>query len=103
MNIVVNRQACCAQDDQLGPLSIELVLSDECTVEELALMIIRKRFLQFSSSHSVMAVHSGNRNIFNIPSQIGINMNTEFFVPLNDLAKSYITKNEIDCTWLENL
>ena len=52
MKIRVIRQACCAADDQVGPLDAEYVLADTATLAELADQIRTSRFLQFSSTHN---------------------------------------------------
>lgn len=54
MKIEVNREACSAQDDQLGPLSMAYELPDRCSVEDLLRVVIASRFLQFSSTHTAM-------------------------------------------------
>jgi len=52
MNITVHRQACCSQDDQIGPLEIKYSIEVDSTFSLLVDEIIKSRFLQFSSSHN---------------------------------------------------
>jgi hypothetical protein len=54
MKIQVLREACCAQDDQLGPLEATYSVSDNATLGELVETIIESRFLQYSSSHTAL-------------------------------------------------
>ncbi len=61
MNIEVRREACCSQDDQLGPLETELELPDDCTLAEFVQAVFDSRFLQFSSTHTEMSCRIGTQ------------------------------------------
>ncbi|WP_371436612.1 hypothetical protein [Polaromonas sp.] len=50
MKVKVHREACCAQDDQLGPLENNFELADDCTVADFIDAVVSSRFLQFSST-----------------------------------------------------
>jgi hypothetical protein len=52
MQINVLREACCAADDQAGPLEATFDLDDNATLVELVEQIRASRFLQFSSTHN---------------------------------------------------
>ena len=52
MKVRVLREACCAADDQLGPLDAQFDLSEHSTFGELVAQISAARFLQFSSTHN---------------------------------------------------
>lgn len=52
MNITVVREACCAADDQLGPLEATFAVGAHATLGELIEQIRAARFLQFSSTHN---------------------------------------------------
>lgn len=52
MQIKIFRQACCAADDQIGPLDSTFDLGDEATFGDLIEQIRASRFLQFSSTHN---------------------------------------------------
>jgi hypothetical protein len=54
MKFHVTREACCSQDDQLGPLAFVYELSVDTTLQNLTEAVIRSGFLQFTSTHSVM-------------------------------------------------
>lgn len=60
MKFHVSRQACCAQDDQIGPLELVYELGAEATLQDLTEAVIRSGFLQFTSTHSVMVGEVGN-------------------------------------------
>lgn len=51
MEVRVIREACCAADDQLGPLEAVYRLEDGATISDLLEQIRSSRFLQFSSTH----------------------------------------------------
>lgn len=52
--ITVSRDACCAQDDQLGPLKATYELETDATLADLVAAVTRSKFLQFSSSHTTL-------------------------------------------------
>ncbi|WP_155403854.1 hypothetical protein [Variovorax paradoxus] len=54
MKIEVRRQACCAQDDQMGPLTQTFEMPDRCSIEDLVKAVAASRFLQFSSTHTAL-------------------------------------------------
>ena len=61
MKIAVHRQACCSQDDQLGPLEAEYVIEADATFSSLIEKIIRSGFLQFSSTHNRISGEVDNK------------------------------------------
>jgi hypothetical protein len=68
MQILVTREACCAQDDQLGPLDATYALEPGATLRELVEQIIRSGFLQYSSSHTSMLGKAGSVEIVKVYS-----------------------------------
>lgn len=52
MDIKVTRQACCAADDQAGPLEAAYAVEEDSTIADLVERIRASRFLQFSSTHN---------------------------------------------------
>jgi len=52
MKITVYRQACCSQDDQLGPLKAEFNIGANTTISSFIQDVVKSNFLQFSSSHN---------------------------------------------------
>ena len=52
MKITVHRQACCSQDDQVGPLEAEFSIDADTTFSSLIQEIVKSGFLQFSSTHN---------------------------------------------------
>lgn len=63
MKIMVRRQACCAQDDQFGPLEAEYEVDERCRLDEFLDAIERSGFLQFSSTHARMSCWIGGRKV----------------------------------------
>lgn len=103
MNIVVTREACCAQDDQLGPLTLNLELSDSVSIQELAKIIGESGFLQFSGTHNIITVFTGEIKLFNIPSLAGNDVFVEYFASKTEIASDFITNELVDCKWPTNL
>ncbi len=54
MHILVSREACCSQDDQLGPLEHIFDLAIDATLIDLVNTVVKSSFLQYSSSHTSM-------------------------------------------------
>lgn len=63
MKIMVVRQACCAQDDQIGPLEAEYDVDKKCRLDEFLDAVERSGFLQFSSTHARMSCRIGGRKV----------------------------------------
>ena len=63
MKFHVTREACCSQDDQLGPSAFVYELSAKATLQDLTEAVIRSGFLQFTSTHSVMVGELGNDSL----------------------------------------
>jgi hypothetical protein len=55
MKIAVHREACCSQDDQMGPLDMAFELDAQCRLDAFLIAVMGARFLQFSSSHTEMS------------------------------------------------
>jgi hypothetical protein len=51
MEVRVLREACCAQDDQIGPLEASYIVNRDTSFEELVVLIQESQFLQYSSTH----------------------------------------------------
>ena len=95
MNISIIRQACCYQDDQIGPLHIVIELTDASTIKELATIIVESKFLQFSSTNSLLEAHSGEIMLLTISSTNKVN----YLVNESDIALLHIKKNEVKFVW----
>jgi len=63
MQVRVFREACCAQDDQMGPLESTYRISSEATLKDLVEEIVESRFLQYSSSHIAMLGEVGRSGV----------------------------------------
>ena len=99
MKIEVVREACCSQDDQLGPLSIEVDIPERAMVWELAREIGEADFLQFSGTHRNIDVYCAGKHLFSIPA-VGIEGGrVEYIVGRNDMASNYLRENRVQCIW----
>ncbi len=63
MKLVVNRQACCSQDDQIGPLQKTFELEQNSNLEHFVTEVLNSGFLQFSSSHIEMVCRIGGSEV----------------------------------------
>src|SRR5690606_32148122 len=64
MRIEVAREACCSQDDQLGPLNLQIDLPEDSSIWELAREIGEAKFLQFSSPRNVIDAYCAGKLLF---------------------------------------
>ncbi len=66
MIVHIIREACCSQDDQLGPLEIQLEFDENVTLEQVIKEICTVKFLQYSSSHNHMIGTADDQKIVEI-------------------------------------
>jgi len=66
MRVRVLREACCAQDDQLGPLEATYEVPHGSTIGDLVLAIVESRFLQYSASHTSLAGFIGEEQFVRV-------------------------------------
>lgn len=66
MIVHIIREACCSQDDQLGPLEIQLEFEENVTLEQVIKEICTVKFLQYSSSHNHMLGRADDQKIVEI-------------------------------------
>lgn len=63
MKVQIFRQACCAADDQVGPLDAEYEIEDNEPLSALVRLIDASKFLQFSSTHNRITGEIGGKSI----------------------------------------
>ncbi|HEY9102360.1 hypothetical protein [Chitinimonas sp.] len=68
MHITVTRDACCAQDDQIGPLDMRFEIHTHTRLDELVEQIVASHFLQYSGSHTHMAATIGEQVVAQVYS-----------------------------------
>ena len=69
MKIAVEREACCAADDQAGPLEMTVDIPTSATLHSLAEQIRKSGFLQYSASHHTIFGATAGRRLLSISSQ----------------------------------
>ena len=90
MKFHVAREACCSQDDQLGPLSATYDLDAGATLQDLADTVLRSNFLQFTSTHSVMAGRVEGEAVVRVFGPEGSFRKPQYLKPPNALAKDVV-------------
>ncbi len=88
MNIQVIREACCAADDQLGPLDASYEITPETSLAELVERIVQSRFLQFSSTHHHLCGESNGRLLVEVHAPGG--PPPTFHVPASERVSALI-------------
>ncbi|MGY8818961.1 MAG: hypothetical protein ACKVLM_06105 [Pseudomonadales bacterium] len=99
MKIKLSRQACCAQDDQIGPLEIYLELPEGSKMWELAQTVGQSNFLQFSSSHNILNAFCAGKLLFSIP-EIGYHKSAVVYaVGREDPVSIHLAEQEVEFLW----
>jgi hypothetical protein len=73
MRVSVTRDACCAQDDQIGPLEMSFELNADATLADLVRAVVSSKFLQYSASHVSLTGFIDESPVVAVPS--------EYYVP----------------------
>ena len=98
MKVTIFREACCYQDDQVGPLDAEFIVEANETFFSLIQKIINSGFLQFTSSHSRITGEIDERDLVEIFStydekagqiEFKVNPNTPAVDLLNEKVLSF--------------
>jgi len=103
MNLEITRQACCVQDDQLGPLMLNLEVVDSSTIQDLARAIGGSGFLQFSGTHNFIVASSGGIELLSISSSGNNPCSMAYFVDKFDLTRNHVKNCLVECKWPSNL
>lgn len=100
MIVHIIREACCSQDDQLGPLEIQLEFDENATLEQVIKEICRLKFLQYSSSHNHMIGRTDDQKIVEIllPQEEVI-----FHLQKDSLVKKLITENGLSFSFINSI
>jgi hypothetical protein len=103
MKIKLSRQACCAQDDQAGPLETYIELPEESKIWELAQIVGESNFLQFSSSHNILNAFCAGKMLFSIP-EIGYHKSIVVYaVGRDDPLSIHLEEQEVEFLWPTSL
>jgi hypothetical protein len=96
MKFHVTREACCSQDDQLGPLAFAYELSADATLQDLTDTVIRSGFLQFTSTHSVMVGELGRDTLVRLFSPHSEHLQgPQYLKPADLLVRNLIGLGEL--------
>ncbi|MEG2724209.1 MAG: hypothetical protein RR944_16110, partial [Acinetobacter sp.] len=100
MIVHIIREACCSQDDQLGPLEIQLEFDENATLEQVIKEIFRLKFLQYSSSYNHMIGRTDDQKIVEIllPQEEVI-----FHLQKDSLVKKLITENGLSFSFINSI
>jgi hypothetical protein len=91
VQVTVLREACCAQDDQLGPLEATYETKQSTTLGEFLAAIVESRFLQYSASHASLVAFVGDRPLARVFSAYySPGRSAEFSVPSTSLVTDLV-------------
>ena len=97
MKIQVLREACCAQDDQLGPLEATYEIRSDATIGDLVSTVVESRFLQYSSSHTSLVGLARGRQVVRVFSPFYTqNRSPEFAVHPADLVSALVADQPME-------
>jgi len=96
MKFHITREACCSQDDQVGPLAFLCELNAEATLRDLTDAVLRSGFLQFTSTHSVMVAEVGNDAMVRVFSpHAGYPRSPQYLKAADLLARTLVGPGEL--------
>ena len=84
MKIAVHREACCSQDDQLGPLDMAFDVDAQYRLDTFLAAVTGARFLQFSSSHTEMSCRISGQEVARVFSPYEVRQQATAFVAAPD-------------------
>jgi hypothetical protein len=97
VQVRVSREACCAQDDQLGPLDATYAVRAGATIAELVSAIVSSCFLQYSSSHtSLVGSVRGKPFVRVFSSYYAPGCGSEFSVPETELVATVVGDQTVE-------
>ncbi|MGG2096935.1 hypothetical protein ABFY41_04950 [Acinetobacter haemolyticus] len=100
MIVHIIREACCSQDDQLGPLEIQLECDENSTLEQVINEICRVKFLQYSSSHNHMIGRIDDQKIVEI---LLLKEEIIFHIYKDSLVRNLITESGLRFSFINNI
>ena len=100
MIVHITREACCSQDDQLGPLEIQLEFDENVTLEQVIKEICTVKFLQYSSSHNHMIGTADDQKIVEI---LLLQEEVIFHLQKDSLVKKLITENGLSFSFINSI
>lgn len=69
MKLSIEREACCAADDQMGPLELWMEVAPDTPLKDLVERIRHRRFLQYSSTHHTLYGVAAGHTLVSIGSE----------------------------------
>jgi hypothetical protein len=96
MKIEVLRDACCAADDQLGPLTLDLELDARTPLNGLVDRVIESGFLQYSSSHTSMLGYVGAVAVVRVHSPYYSKEKTQYLIESTTPIQEALASGSID-------
>jgi hypothetical protein len=102
MKLDVKREACCSQDDQMGPLEKSFEMPDESSLGDLLAAVMGSRFLQFSSTHTEMSCRIAGQEVATVFSPYAVPPRAPAFrLPADTSVRSLASNNEVEFVFLK--
>lgn len=97
MKVRVLREACCAQDDQVGPLDANFEVPADGGFGDLVAQIQKSRFLQYSASHVILQGEVAGAPVVKIFSPYYANNKpAEFYASAGQTVSSVLGANALE-------
>jgi hypothetical protein len=96
MKIEVFRDACCAADDQLGPLTMDVELDGLMPLRVLIDLVLESDFLQYSSSHTSMVGYVDQHAVVRVHSPYYTKEETQFLINPDLPIQEAVASGSID-------
>ena len=102
MKITIERDACCAADDAIGPLDIIIDRPESTTLQSLCEKIVKSRFLQFSSTSNITYGYASGRLLVSISGSSYGRDKIVYFVNKDESVKTLIPDGTLKFQWDES-
>jgi hypothetical protein len=96
MKIEVHRDACCAADDQAGPLVMDMELDGRMPLCDFINLVLESGFLQYSSSHTSMLGYVGAIAIVQVHSPYYSKEKTKYLIESTTPIQEVLASGSID-------
>lgn len=104
LQVRVLRDACCSQDDQLGPLEATYSFGAGATLADLVTAVIDSPFLQYSSSHTTLTGFIADTAFVKVFSRFHLpDQAPEFLAARDALLESTVTGKVVEFRFVSHM
>lgn len=95
MKILIERDACCGADDQIGPLALSTEMAPDSSLEEFVQRIRETGFLQYTATHHTIFGEAAGQTLVSIGSETHAQGEIKWFVDRTRTVREFIPRGRI--------